>query len=534
MADFINDLGLNLFEDTDNNEDKNLTVTDLCNCIDKKVSNIRGVKVEGEISNWNSSQNQNSSKPIFFVLKDKKSQINVFISRWLLTSLNSNKYNSIQDGTKVIVRGDVQFYGPLGRLSLKASYLDLLDGVGDLYLEFLRVKELLDRKGLFSASHKLSLPQFIKNVGVITSLDGQAVKDIIRTIRRRNPFINIYVFDAKVQGKDAPRSLMQALYTANGYSFLDVLIVGRGGGSLEDLNCFNDQTWAEYLRTTRIPVVSGVGHEGNTTITDLVADVRASTPTAAAELVSVDITDKIRAFNSNKKRIVSVLQNSINNYQQDLKLIDTRLYNATMNALRDNYERLNNLESRLKEQSPINVLERQRNLLNTCQYRLEQTIWNIFQPKREDLYKLDRALYEAFTQLINVRYQQLDQLKARLSQCAHNYTAHYQRLLQLRQRLSLCSPLHQIASMNNSLQQARIALENIVGNRINNYFMQISKYAAILDAHSPLKVLARGYSITTDANNKLVKANTVQTGDRIKTRVSDGEIISVVEQVNKK
>lgn len=240
--------------------------------------------IQGEISNFT---NHYKSGHFYFSLKDKKSVIKAV----MFSSAAQRLKFMPEDGMKVIIRGSMSVYEPSGQYQLYA--LDIQpDGVGALSLAFEQLKEKLELEGLFDVKGKRALPVYPSRVAVITSGSGAAVQDILHITGRRWPIADIDLYAVAVQGKEAPVQLVSALKKANASS-ADVIIIGRGGGSYEDLQAFNDETLAREIAASGIPVVSAVGHETDFTIADFVADVRASTPSAAAELVTPDITDEL-------------------------------------------------------------------------------------------------------------------------------------------------------------------------------------------------------------------------------------------------
>ncbi|MFA5006419.1 MAG: exodeoxyribonuclease VII large subunit [Candidatus Izemoplasmatales bacterium] len=235
--------------------------------------------LKAEISNFK----RNSSGHLYFSLKDEKSQIPAVMFAGAASSLRFRP----KDGDQVLVEGSVEIYVPYGQYQFYVRRMTDV-GKGDLWLEFERLKQKLEAEGLFRPERKRPLPGYPKAVGVVTSPTGAAVRDVIHIIGRRWPAARIVVYPASVQGNDAKDSIVAAIDRANVESLVDVLIVGRGGGSIEDLWPFNEEVVARAIHRSRLPVVSGVGHETDFTIADFVADLRAPTPSGAAELVVPD------------------------------------------------------------------------------------------------------------------------------------------------------------------------------------------------------------------------------------------------------
>ena len=259
---------------------------------------LQDLYISAEISNFK----HHSTGHMYFTLKDELSEIKAVMFRSYAQRLNFK----VENGMKVLVHARVGVYEKAGSYQL---YVDSMqpDGIGSLYLAYEQLKAKLLKEGLFDESHKRQLPKFPKRIGVITSPTGAAVKDIIKVARNRCPFVNILLYPSAVQGVDAPYELTRAIEHFNLLDSVDVIIIGRGGGSLEDLWGFNDENLARAIYNSHIPVVSAVGHEIDFTICDFVADVRAATPSHAAELVVPNCNElKIRLDS-----IYSSMKNSI-------------------------------------------------------------------------------------------------------------------------------------------------------------------------------------------------------------------------------
>src|SRR5215469_4670675 len=256
---------------------RSLTVSELTARIrDLLAKNFVDVLVEGEVSNCREAQ----SGHIYFTLKDEKSQIKCV---WFRQQMRGVRFRP-EDGLQVTVRGSVGVYEQRGEYQI---YVETMDpaGRGALQLAFEQLKRKLEGEGLFDAAHKRPLPRLPGRIGLITSPKGAAVRDVIRILRRRFPNVHVLLVPVRVQGEGAAGEIARAIRFFNQRQNVDVLIVSRGGGSLEDLWAFNEEVVARAIFDSQIPVISGVGHETDFTIADFVADVRASTPSAAAELV---------------------------------------------------------------------------------------------------------------------------------------------------------------------------------------------------------------------------------------------------------
>jgi len=240
---------------------------------------LSSIQIEGEISNYT----HHYSGHMYFSLKDEKSRIRCVMFK----GDNANVDFRPKDGAKVTVTGSISVYEKDGSYQVYVRKMEK-QGIGDLYKAFNILKDKLQEEGLFDSRHKMDLPAFPKKIGVVTSSTGAAIRDIVSILKRRYPPVKIVVFPALVQGDGAPSSIIRGLEALDGMDDVELIITGRGGGSMEELFAFNDEKLARCIFNLKTPVISAVGHESDFTIADLVADVRASTPSAAAELAVPD------------------------------------------------------------------------------------------------------------------------------------------------------------------------------------------------------------------------------------------------------
>ena len=350
------------------------TVRELTHRIrDLMESSFAAIWVEGEISGL---KLHGPSGHIYFSLKDQDAILRVaFFSRF-----NRQIKFDLKDGLQVLCFGKISVYEARGDYQL---YLERVEpkGLGALQLAFLQLKEKLAKEGLFDAAHKKPIPRFPKTVGVVTSPTGAAIRDILHVVNRRFRGTNVLLNPVKVQGDGAAREIAQAIDEMNQFEDIDVLIVGRGGGSLEDLWAFNEEVVVRAVFRSRIPVISAVGHEIDWTICDLVADLRAPTPSAAAELVvqsREELLLRLRDFNTRlrksvqglleeKKETLRVLQESyafrqplnlINQYTQRVDELLRQLQNYLKNLVREKEQTFRNWVGRREALSPLAILGR--------------------------------------------------------------------------------------------------------------------------------------------------------------------------------
>ncbi|RWZ60118.1 exodeoxyribonuclease VII large subunit [Halobacillus fulvus] len=281
--------------------DQYLTVTALTKYLKRKLTtdpHLKEVWLRGEISNFK----HHSRGHMYLSLKDKGARIQSV----MFAGYNNRLKFSPENGMNVLVKGEINIYEPMGQYQLYIKEMQP-DGIGALYMAFEQLKEKLETEGLFSPERKKSIPVHPKHIGVITSPTGAAVRDILTTLERRYPIVPVTVLPVMVQGERTAASVSKAIEYANKHMDCDVLIVGRGGGSIEDLWGFNEELVARTIAASHIPVISAVGHETDTTISDFVADVRAATPTGAAELAvpSIDeLRDQARVLQARLNRVM--------------------------------------------------------------------------------------------------------------------------------------------------------------------------------------------------------------------------------------
>lgn len=378
----------------------------------RRDSFLSNISVEGEVSNFKKSGGHS-----YFSIKDDEAMLKCVVFKTIPIAQSLN----LTDGQKVVVTGTVMTYE-------KGSYYQILCknveevGRGNLYEQFLALKEKLSKEGLFNSELKKPIPKFPKNIGVVTAKNGAAIRDILNTLRRRYRIANIYFYPAKVQGIGASDEIALGVKYLDSLDFIDTIIVGRGGGSFEDLNAFNDENLIRTIFNCKKPVISAVGHEIDTMLTDYVADKRAATPTAGAELSSVSM-DEIKEF-------------------------------------------LNQAEKKLNK----NILEE-----------------------------------------ISAEKVQLEHFK---------------------KELEYYNPANRITTLKENLENLKKSLDEKIVSifKYNKQLLDFKRQS--LEIINPNSILDRGYSIIYNDKNKIVKdIKTVNVGDSLKLKVSNGEIISDVKEI---
>lgn len=367
--------------------DKYLTVTALTRYLKYKIesdSNLRTVYLKGEISNFKA----HSTGHFYFSIKDENS-----IIKAIMFKSNASKLGFVPtEGMKVLVTGSISVYPQGGTYQIYVEDL-IEDGVGNLYIAFEKLKEKLSKEGLFDKKYKKPIPKIPEKIGIVTAPTGAAIKDIISTIRRRFPYAETYLFPALVQGENASLDIIKKVKQADSFG-LDVLIVGRGGGSFEDMNCFNDEELARLIFKCNTPIISAVGHEIDYTIIDFVADLRAPTPTGAAEMAVPNVTDVISSINQFKirsseaiiKRVklnklkLDAIKNSFviknpmlmyNNKAQTLDNLIEKINKAILNKIEKEHTRLNEFKNNYILKNPDILYKTKMDKLSNIIEKLE-------------------------------------------------------------------------------------------------------------------------------------------------------------------
>ena len=323
--------------------------------------------VEGEISNFRTVASGHS----YFVLKDAKSQVRCVLFKGHRAGIKFQP----EDGDQVLLFGRITVYDARGEYQIVTESMEPR-GLGALQKAYEQLKIKLEKEGLFDEEKKKPLPEFPWKIGVVTSSTGAAVRDILNIVRRRNPKVSVLLYPAKVQGEGAAKEIAQGIHELNQRKDIEVIIIGRGGGSLEDLWAFNEEEVARAINTSRIPIVSAVGHEIDFTIADFAADLRAPTPSAAAELTVPILEDTLREIGSLNEALINSLEKKLKDYFDLLKrLMDRRFFHQPKEIFNPQIQRIDELHSRL-----LRGLE--QNLL-THQQRFQDKIHRLFQASPE-------------------------------------------------------------------------------------------------------------------------------------------------------
>ena len=310
---------------------------------------LAGLFIEGELSNFNA----HSSGHMYFTLKD----VNAAVSGVMFKGSAQGLAFTPKSGMKVIAFGHLSVYEKTGQYQLYVEYMEPA-GIGGLQLAFQQLSEKLQKEGLFDESKKRKIPAFAKCVAVITSPTGAAVQDIIRIIKLRNPIMNVVISPAIVQGEGAAKDLVRALNEVNQWGGANTIIIGRGGGSAEDLWAFNEEILARAIAASKTPVISAVGHETDFTIADFVADARAATPTAAAQMAVYDHGQVLEYVNMQYHQLQKNIISSIKTRQDHAKTLLNQLNRQAQNRISREWQHLNHLETVLEKVSPYTAFKR--------------------------------------------------------------------------------------------------------------------------------------------------------------------------------
>ena len=310
--------------------------------------NLKFISVKGELSNFKRGANGH----LYFSLKDKESLINCAM---FSTYANRLAFDP-KDGDEVVVLASIDVYPPRGSYQLIAYEMNTV-GLGAMLIELEKLKKALAKEGLFDQSRKRDINIYPKSIGVITAKNGAAIRDIVTTIKRRYPLCDIYVFPSAVQGDSAPKELLKAFNKSQEYE-LDTLIIGRGGGASEDLSAFNDETLVRAIATSKMPVIAAVGHEIDTTLVDYVADKRASTPTGAAEIATVDMREIQQKFQYCLDAMKESLYEKVEMMKEDLDSLREELNDSIQNTIEDLKKDVRNKKEQLQMLNPKQILKR--------------------------------------------------------------------------------------------------------------------------------------------------------------------------------
>ena len=389
--------------------EKYLSVTTLTKYLKMKFDKdpyLERVYLTGQVSNFRKRPTHQ-----YFSLKDDRAVIQATIWSGIYQKLGFD----LEEGMKINVVGRVQVYEPSGSYSIIIEKAEP-DGVGALAIQFEQLKKKLSEEGLFQDRFKQAIPQFSKRIGVVTSRSGAVIQDIITTVSRRFPGVEIVLYPTKVQGEGAAEEIARNIARANEREDLDVLIIGRGGGSIEDLWAFNEEIVVRAIFESRLPVISSVGHETDVTLADFVADKRAATPTAAAELATpVTKLDLLTYLKNQEKRMATSVQNTLSKKEKALKVLSQSVIFRQPERLYDSYlQRLDQLQLRLKQSINTELVRQQQKVLEQV-HRLEQlSPINKIQRYQDRLLQLEKLLRSQMAVVYDAKVAEVKRLSEAL------------------------------------------------------------------------------------------------------------------------
>ncbi len=452
------------------------SVSEVTAIIKDRLEDLPPMTVEGEVSNYRPA---NASGHLYFTIGDDKAKLDIIF--FSFAQQRQGAVPSFNNGSKVRVTGKLNLYAPSGRYSLQITKLEVCDGIGELLLRFEALKKTLIAEGLCEASRKRPLPMLPKRIGIVTAPTGAAIRDILSILDRRFPNLHIIISPCRVQGPEATEEITRAIELLNRHfgptsaEPLDAMIVGRGGGSLEDLWCFNEERVVRAVAASAIPVISAVGHEPDIALTDFVADVRAATPSAAAELLCGRKDDLVAKVNDAKARLLQAMRT------------------ASANAL--------------------NAVRR---------HGITYEKGYIF---REE----SSAAFRAWTNYLTSQCQRIDLLESRSRSALTEAIPHaHQRLAQAMLRLErlkgevLPRATQQIAER---AQRLEFALKRSLDARS----AYVQSATAQLEAYNPYAVLRRGYALVTDeAGHALTSTADTAVDAQVHVRLAEGSLTAKV------
>lgn len=432
-------------------------VQQVCDQVERKYGDIW---VEGEISNCRPAP----SGHLYFTLKDADAQLPVVLFRRQAMLLRFKP----EDGLHVLVRGRVSVYAQRGQLQLVGETIEPV-GAGSLQLAFEQLKERLKAEGLFDSARKRPLPAFPRSVGIVTSPTGAVIRDFLNIAGRRHAGLNVIVCAAAVQGEQAAGEIETALSQLNASGLVDLVVVARGGGSLEDLSAFNSERVARAIVASKLPVVSAIGHETDFTIADFVADLRAPTPSAAAELIT-----------EAQHRVA---------------------------------ERVEGQTARLERAVRFQMLHARQKMDSVLMDRAERRVVTALHRVTQRLDDLGFRMEVSLTELIRGRQREVAGLAADV--------LHHE-------------PRQMLARMRERLAVGNTRMERSLERTLRRSVARVESLDARLRSLSPLAVLERGYALVLGADGTLIRTTgQLAAGDHVRTRLSDGEFGSTVDQIGK-
>lgn len=481
-----------------------LSVTQACKLAQGHIKQLPSIVIEGEVSGYRFYKRAKYSSA-YFDIKDEHSKL--LVVAW--EDVIERSGIEIHDGMKLRMKGAFDLYANNGSFQFK-PYAIYEAGLGDLREQIKRLAKKLREEGLLDDARKHPPVAFCEHIVVCTSLNGVVKDDVARTLRRRNPLVRIDVVNCAVQGAQAPATIVRALKIADRQG-ADAIVLARGGGSLEELMCFNDESVARAIVACKTPVVTGIGHEDDVTIADMVADLRASTPTAAAEAVAPDTSKLIEALMERRRRLYECWKRFSNEAHTTL--------DAHSQALRHTLELEISQEAHAQELNSSKLSQVMQNYLEAHQHKLAMLA--------------AKPCFESPYASIREQEFQLAQTAQRLDLAATQGLKSYKTFVQGFDKQLDKLELTRLAQMRDQLTHQERDIERSMQTTFQMNNSKLAQAAATLDALSPLKVLSRGYAITFDTSGHVIKdATQVSAGDKISVRLGSGTAHATVDAVD--
>lgn len=464
-----------------------LSVSELTQAIKNQLeSNFTSLTIKGEVTNLR----QQASGHYYFSLKDEHAQISAVLFKG-----NARFASHLpQMGDQVIVKGELNVYAPRGSYQIIVREMNHA-GLGELLLRFHELKAKLEKQGWFASEKKQPLPPFPKTIGVVTSPSGAVIQDIIHVLKRRFPRFHLILNPVKVQGAGAAEEIALAIDEFNAMELVDVLIVGRGGGSLEDLWAFNEECVAAAIYRSKIPIISAVGHETDVTIADCVADVRAPTPSAAAELSVQELEVQLKFLENAQKRCMTALSQTITHHRLKLEGIKrASLFTSPDTFLADHYQQIDHLTEELHQQVKTRFSERGLKLLGLKKQLQGLSPRNQLKMLKDQVEAYKRSLENQMSYVVQKKRAQF-------------------------------KPEELLAFIHSQLHK-----------HLREKKEKLSHLSSHLKSINPKNLLKKGYCIpfAEKDHSVIMSTHAVQVGERIHLHLHDGVLESTIEEVNRK
>ena len=471
---------------------------------------FRDIWVEGEISDVRIYHSSNS---IYFTIKDE--QVDCNLSCYVGKNFFYKIINKIEwtKGNKIKIFGYVSVWQSRSQITFHVQDAEKQDGLGEKFIQLEKLKQKLKTEGLFDISHKKKIPLYPKKIGIITSLQGAAIHDIYKTMKKRYSNIHIIIFPALVQGEEAPKSLIQALKEADNYEKyqLDLLILTRGGGSTEDLWCFNDEQLARTIFALKTPIISAIGHEIDVTISDLVADLRAATPTQAVDSLP-SFSDELDKIVTLKEQIFNLINHKITNAQTELLSMKEWFPMKMKHDLGAAKNTISNLKTEVMHAIQIPIKSYKQQIQNfEKEFNISQ-FYKQLNHEKKYLHDVQKSIETSLKSILNNLIQNIDKQKLNIVNFIQNITQKEKNELQILKQNVIQAIQKVLVYENSNLKNLQTEIQN-------------------LDYQ---KILEKGFSITTDAHGKLIRSvEELQQQAQITTIVKDGQIISKITEIHK-